>query len=71
MAEPKDEHDHNGMYPRRAECLLVRQGFERELEHMQEDVREVKAAFNKILWILITGFAVNLGGSVLLRVVVG
>ena len=65
------DHDHNGRYTRREECELVRDGIYREIGNMKEDVQEVKAAFNKILWILVAGFAVNLGGTVLLRVVIG
>ncbi|MDP8225606.1 MAG: hypothetical protein P9L99_19765 [Candidatus Lernaella stagnicola] len=68
MTNPKDEHNHNGLYLRKAECKLVRESMEREMAHIKEDVRDVKKTFDKIIWVLLAGFAVNLGGSVLVKI---
>lgn len=65
------DHDHNGLYTRRAECELVRDGFFREIGNVKEDVIEVKSSFNKILWLIVAGFVANLGGTVIIRLVIG
>lgn len=71
MTELIPRHSHNGMYTRRAECRLVRDSMEKEMAHLKEEIDETKAAVNKIIWILAAGFVANLGGTVLVRLLIG
>lgn len=78
MSENIVDHDHNGLYTRKNECNLIQKGFEKEFEnmahnmemseeHMKEDISEVQRLFNKILYILIGGFVLNIGSGVILK----